>query len=65
MSKEFVNDPSEVVSLDQKVTVRVTEIDSQGRINLSMILDEKEDHQPDQRRSERPFQRRPSRFPRR
>ncbi|PIU32959.1 polyribonucleotide nucleotidyltransferase [Candidatus Shapirobacteria bacterium CG07_land_8_20_14_0_80_39_12] len=44
MSKEFVNDPSEVVSLDQKVTVRVTEIDSQGRINLSMILDEKENH---------------------
>jgi len=43
MSKEFVNDPSEVVSLDQKVTVKVREIDSQGRINLTMNLDEKED----------------------
>lgn len=74
MSKGFVNDPSEVVSLDQKVMVRVTEIDSQGRINLSMILDEKEDHQSERQdfggkkfpqRSDRPFQRRPSRFPRR
>ena len=40
MASNFVNDPSEVVSLDQKVMVRVTEIDSQGRLNLSMILDE-------------------------
>jgi len=74
MSKEFVNDPSEVVSLDQKVTVKVREIDSQGRINLTMNLDEKED-QPSEgkdfgrnrfpQRSDRPFQRRPSRFPRR
>jgi len=74
MSKEFVNDPSEVVSLDQKVTVKVREIDSQGRINLTMNLDEKEDQPSDRKdfgrnrfpqRSERPFQRRPSRFPRR
>ncbi|MCJ7804586.1 polyribonucleotide nucleotidyltransferase, partial [Patescibacteria group bacterium] len=74
MASNFVNDPSEVVSLGQKVTVRVTEIDSQGRLNLSMILDEKEDRQSEHKdfgekrfpqRSERPFQRRPSRFPRR
>jgi predicted RNA-binding protein with RPS1 domain len=54
--------------------VRVSEIDAQGRINLSMILDEKEDRQSEHkdfagkkfpRRSDRPFQRRPSRFPRR
>jgi polyribonucleotide nucleotidyltransferase len=74
MSKEFVNDPSEVVSLDQKVTVKVREIDSQGRINLTMNLDEKED-EPSQhkdfgekrfsRHSDRPFQRKTSRFPRR
>jgi len=64
MAKKFVNDPSEIVSLGQKVTVRVTEIDSQGRLNLSMILDEKED-QPSERQD---FGRRKfphPRFPRR
>ncbi len=70
MSKEFVNDPSEIVSLGQKVTVKVREIDSQGRINLTMNLDERED-QPSNRQdfggkkfsrhSDRPFHQRPQR----
>ncbi len=38
MSTEFVNDPSEVVEVGQKVKVRVVEIDDQGRINLSMLF---------------------------
>ena len=38
MSKDFVKDPSDVVTLGQKVKVRVTEIDDQGRIALSMVF---------------------------
>ncbi len=38
MSTNFVNDPSDVVSLGQKVKVRVIEIDDQRRINLSMLF---------------------------
>lgn len=76
MSTEYVNDPEEVVKLGQKVTVRVTEIDAQHRINLSMILDAK-DEKPaperkdfggkrfDRRSDHRSSERRPSRFPRR
>ena len=37
MSDQFVNDPNQVVKVDQKVTVTVTEIDKMGRINLSMV----------------------------
>ena len=40
MSTGFVNTPSEVVSLGQKVKVRVMEIDDQGRVNLSMLFGE-------------------------
>ena len=76
MSTEYVNDPNEVVTLGQKVPVRVTEIDDQHRINLSMILDAK-DEKPaperkdfgerrfDRRSDHRSSERRPSRFPRR
>lgn len=39
MSEGFVKDPSEVVSIGDKVQVRVKEIDEMKRINLSMILD--------------------------
>jgi polyribonucleotide nucleotidyltransferase len=39
MAEGFVKDPEEVVHLGDKVTVRVVEIDDQGRINLSMKLD--------------------------
>jgi len=36
MTSGFVKNPSDVVTLGQKVKVRVMEIDDQGRINLSM-----------------------------
>lgn len=36
MREGFVRNPNEVVSIGQKVKVRVSEIDEQGRINLSM-----------------------------
>lgn len=39
MASGFVQDPSQIVSEGQKVKVWVTEIDSQGRINLSMLFD--------------------------
>jgi polyribonucleotide nucleotidyltransferase len=39
MSTEFVRDPEDIVTIGQKVTVRVKEIDDMGRLNLSMVLD--------------------------
>ena len=39
MGQGFVSDPSQVVHEGDKVKVWVTEIDSQGRINLSMLFD--------------------------
>ncbi|PJE67835.1 polyribonucleotide nucleotidyltransferase [Candidatus Shapirobacteria bacterium CG10_big_fil_rev_8_21_14_0_10_40_9] len=39
MSEGFVKDPAEVVSVDQKLKVKVIEIDEMKRINLSMLLD--------------------------
>lgn len=39
MSEAYVKDPKEIVSLGDKVKVRVKEIDNLGRVNLSMILD--------------------------
>ncbi|MBI4130744.1 polyribonucleotide nucleotidyltransferase [Candidatus Roizmanbacteria bacterium] len=42
MSTGFVKTPEDVVAIGQQVTVRVVEIDDQGRINLSM-LSEQED----------------------
>jgi polyribonucleotide nucleotidyltransferase len=36
MGRGFVKDPSQVVSIGQKVKVRVYQIDNQGRINLEM-----------------------------
>lgn len=42
MSPRFVEKPQEVVSVGQKVKVRVREIDDLGRINLSMLFGEKE-----------------------
>jgi polyribonucleotide nucleotidyltransferase len=38
MSQEYVSDPSEIVSIGDKIKVRVKEIDDLGRINLSMLL---------------------------
>jgi len=40
MAKGFVRNPEEIVKIGQKVKVRVTEIDDQGRINLSMLFGE-------------------------
>lgn len=40
MATNYVSDPNEVVKIGQKVTVRVMEIDEQGRINLSMLFGE-------------------------
>lgn len=40
MAAGFVQDPSTIVHEGDKVKVWVTEIDSQGRINLSMLFDE-------------------------
>ncbi|MBI3385879.1 polyribonucleotide nucleotidyltransferase [Candidatus Gottesmanbacteria bacterium] len=40
MAVGFVNDPNDVVSIGQKVKVRVIEIDEQRRINLSMLFGE-------------------------
>src|SRR5258706_3142363 len=39
MSTDFVNNPNDVVSIGQKVTARVIQIDDQGRINLSMLAE--------------------------
>ena len=43
MSTDYVQDPADVVQLDQKVKVRVKEIDEMGRINLSMKFGEDAD----------------------
>ncbi len=40
MAQGFVKDPNDVVSIGQVVKVKVIEIDEQGRINLTMKLDE-------------------------
>ncbi len=37
MGKGFVKDPNDVVKIDQKVRVKVIEIDKQGRINLQLL----------------------------
>jgi polyribonucleotide nucleotidyltransferase len=39
MSNEYVNDPSDIVSLGDNIKVKVKEIDNLGRINLTMKLD--------------------------
>jgi len=39
MSEGFVKDPNEIVSIGDKVQVRVKEIDNLGRLNLSMRMD--------------------------
>jgi polyribonucleotide nucleotidyltransferase len=51
MSTGFVSDPHDVVSIGDKVQVRVKEIDNLGRINLSMLLDPAEDAKKLEKRS--------------
>ncbi|MBU4078603.1 polyribonucleotide nucleotidyltransferase [Patescibacteria group bacterium] len=53
MGENFVNNPEDVVSLGQKVQVRVKEIDDLGRINLSMNMDVSKDKPKEQRSSDR------------
>ncbi len=50
MSSEYVNDPNEIVKIGDKVNVRVKEIDDMGRINLSMLLDKKDEEKKNLRR---------------
>lgn len=50
MSTDFVSDPAAVVSIGQQVTVRVTDIDEQGRVNLSMLFGEDAKKRPIQSR---------------
>jgi len=50
MSSEYVNDPNEIVKIGEKVQVRVKEIDGMGRINLSMLLDKKDEEKKNLRR---------------
>jgi polyribonucleotide nucleotidyltransferase len=49
MGRGFVKSPEEVLSIGQKVTVRVSEIDEQGRINLSMRLDPGSDREKEEK----------------
>jgi len=61
MSTGFVDDPFKVVSLGQKVQVKVTEVDDRGRLNLTMLLnDEKKESSP--RPPRRDFTPRPGGF---
>lgn len=39
MAQGFVKDPADVVAIGQKVKVKVIEIDQQGRVNLTMLLE--------------------------
>lgn len=53
MSTQFVARPEDVVHIGQKVKVRVTDIDPQGRVNLSMLSKEEENHSRPARKEER------------
>lgn len=55
MAVGFVQKPEEVVSLGQKVKVRVVEIDDQGRVNLSMLFGEAAKKPREPRRSQPRF----------
>lgn len=50
LSTEYVSDPASVVTIDQQVTVRVTDVDQQGRVNLSMLFGEDAKNRPPQKR---------------
>lgn len=68
MSTGFVNNPTDVVNLGQKVKVRVMEIDDQGRINLSMLFGDDANKVKDRNnfrnnRDQKPFFNRPPRRP--
>jgi polyribonucleotide nucleotidyltransferase len=52
MSEDFVKDPADIISVDQKVQVRVKEVDEMGRLNLSMMLDPGFDIRKEEKRKE-------------
>lgn len=55
MGRGFVKSPEEVVAIGQNVKIRVVEIDQQGRVNLTMILDDEGSaERPEQREHPRP-----------
>lgn len=54
MSEGFVADPGEIVKIGDKIKVRVREVDSLGRINLSMNMDPSKD-KPREERPRRSF----------
>jgi polyribonucleotide nucleotidyltransferase len=64
MSSQYVANPNDLVSLGQKVKVRVREIDDMGRINLSMLFgdDAKLSRRPPPARSRPRGAQRPSRY---
>ena len=65
MSTGFVQNPSDIVALGQKVKVRVIEIDDQGRVNLSMLFGDDAAKVPPREQSDRPrrpFNRGPRRY---
>lgn len=41
MSQHYVDDPHKIVSEKEKVKVKIVEIDERGRLNLSMLMDER------------------------
>ncbi len=43
MSAGYVKNPADLVKVGQKIKVKVVEIDEMGRINLSMVFDQKRD----------------------
>jgi len=67
MRRGFVKDPNEVVAIGDTVKVKVEEKDSQGRINLTMLLDEdgggeEQPREPREPREEGTFERTSSSF---
>lgn len=76
MKRGFVKDPNEVVAVGDVVTVKVEEKDQQGRINLTMLLDdegnegddqqprEPREYQPREQGNERSFDRKDRNFER-
>jgi polyribonucleotide nucleotidyltransferase len=59
MGSGFVKNPAEIVSIGQKVKVRVIEIDEMKRINLSIVFDKFRKREP------RPLRKKTSLFPQR
>ncbi len=59
MGRGFVNHPEEVVTIGQVVKVKVLEIDQQGRVNLTMVLDDEGVKQQEQRPRSNNYDRQP------